>query len=316
MSNPVFNRIDKDIKSGYAGFGSGPRPPESAPSYPPGYDQRQYGPGQYGQPQYGQQRPPGQQTQPGYGAPPPMTPGQLDDMYRQPSAGPVQMGRVTIDDVVMKTATLFGLMLLTAAVSWFMVPVAPGLAGVLLLASIVATLGLGLVIAFKKSVSVPLIVLYAAVEGVLVGTVSRFYEARWDGIVMTAIVATLSVFAGMLIGYRSGFIKVTSKSRRIFSMAILGYFIFALVNLGFAMFGSNEGFGIFARGSMMGILVSLFAVGLASYALAMDFDSIEQAVRSEVPQKYSWLLAHGLIVTVVWLYLEMLRLISHFTSSD
>lgn len=309
MSNPVFNRIDKDIKSGYAGFGSGPRPPQSPQSSRPSYDQPRYGQ-QTGQQQYGQQ------TQPGYGSPPPMTPGQLNDMYRQPSAGPVQMGRVTIDDVVMKTTTLFSIMLLTAAVSWFVVPLDPGLAGVLLLGSIVATLGLGLFIAFKKSISVPLIVTYAAVEGVLVGTVSRFYEARWDGIVMTAVVATLSVFAGMLLGYRSGFIKVTSKSRRIFSMAILGYFIFALVNLGFGMFGANGGFGVFARGSMMGILVSLFAVGLASYALAMDFDSIQQAVRSEVPQKYSWLLAHGLIVTLVWLYLEMLRLISQFSGND
>lgn len=314
MSNPVFNRIDKDIRSGYAGFGSGPHPPQNPQNSPPGYDQPRYGQ-QSGQQQHGQPHY-GQQTRPGDGPPPPMTPGQLNDMYRQPSAGPVQMGRVTIDDVVMKTTTLFSIMLLTAAVSWFMVPVDPGLAGVLLLGSIVGTLGLGLFIAFKKSISVPLIVTYAAVEGVLVGTVSRFYEARWDGIVMTAVVATLSVFAGMLLGYRSGFIKVTSKSRRIFSMAILGYFIFALVNLGFGMFGANGGFGIFARGSTMGILVSLLAVGLASYALAMDFDSIQQAVRSEVPQKYSWLLAHGLIVTLVWLYLEMLRLISQFSGND
>ena len=245
-----------------------------------------------------------------------MSPDQLNELYQQPSASSVSMGRVTVDDVVMKSATLFTLMLITAVASWFMLPVAPTAAFGMMIGSIAATLVLGLVIAFKKTVSVPLIVLYAAFEGVLVGTVSRLYEARWGGIVMTAVVATLSVFAGMLLGYRSGFIKVTSKSRRIFGMAIMGYIIFALVNLGFAMFGANQGFGIFARGSMMGILISVFAVGLASYSLAMDFDSIESAVAAQAPQKYSWLLAHGLIVTLVWLYLEILRLISHFTSSD
>lgn len=306
MSNPVFDRIDKDIRSGYAGFGSGPgqggrAAQSSGPgSTPPGYP-------------------------PGYGAPPPasyqqysdqLSPQQLDAMYQSPSAGPVATGRMTVDDVVMKGATLFGLLLVTAIASWFLVPVAPGVAGVLLLGSVVATLGLGLFIAFKKTVSVPLIVSYALVEGVLVGTVSRFYEARWSGIVTTAVLATLSVFAGMFIGWKSGFIKVTSKSRRIFSMAIMGYLIFALVNFVVAMFGGNQGFGIFARGSTMGILISVLAVGLASYALAMDFDSIDRAVAAQVPQKYSWLLAHGLIVTLVWLYLEILRLISHFSSSD
>lgn len=305
MSNPVFDRIEKDARAGYAGFGS-PRGSQGAADSRPGYPAPSgystppgYPPPQYGQTSHGQ-----------------MSPEQLDELYQRPAAGPVSMGRVTVEDVVMKTATLFALMLLTAAASWFMLPVAPGLAGIALLGSIVATLALGFVIALKKTISVPLIVVYALLEGVLVGTVSRLYETRWNGIVPIAIVATLSVFAGMLVGYRSGIIKVTSKSRRIASMAIMGYLIFMLVNLVVAMFGGNQGFGIFARGSMMGILISVFAVGLASYALAMDFDSIESAVRAQMPEKYSWLLAHGLIVTLVWLYLEILRLLSHFQSSD
>lgn len=291
MSNPVFDRINDGIrKGGYASFE--PRGRQAAP-----------GTGQ-GQPQYGQY------------APQDIDPRGLDDMYNQPSAGPVQMGRVTVDDVVMKGLGLFGLLLVTAGITGFVMPV--GLAATLILPAILVTLVLGLVIAFKKSVSVPLIVTYAALEGVLVGGVSRIYGNMFgQGVVTTAIVATLSVFVAMFAGWKMGFIKVTDKSRRIFGMAILGYMIFALANLAAAwIFGANSGWGFFGFGSGMSILVSVVAVGLASYSLAMDFDSIDRAVAAGLPQKYSWLLAHGLIVTVVWLYLEILRLVAQLQGRD
>ena len=223
------------------------------------------------------------------------------------------MGRVTVDDVVVKAGVLFGIMLLVAAGSWFYVGTNPMAAGPMLLGGIVVTLVLGLVIAVKKTISVPLIVAYAAIEGVLVGSISQVYAARWDGVVTTAIIATLSVFVAMFAGWKFGIVKVTSRSRRIFSLAIFGYLIFAVANLVAAWaFGANSGWGFFGFGSGMSILVSLFAVGLASYSLAMDFDSIDRAVAAQLPQKYSWLLAHGLLVTVVWLYLELLRLIAQF----
>lgn len=285
MSNPVFDRID-DVsrKGGYATFGGG----RSSQS-------------QHGQPQ----------SAPQYGqyAPQNLDARHLDDMYNAPSAGPVQMGRVTVDDVVMKGLMLFGIMLVTAGAVAFVVP---ALAPVLVLPAILATLGLGLFIAFKKSISVPLIVGYAFFQGVLVGAVSVAYGSRFgQGVVTTAIVASLSVFIAMFAGWKFGIVKVTSKSRRIFTLAIFGYMIFALANFVAAWaFGANSGWGFFGFGSGMSILVSVFAVGLASYSLAMDFDSIDRAVAAQLPEKYSWLLAHGLLVTVVWLYLEILRLVA------
>lgn len=275
-SNPAFNRIEKDAQSGYAGFGgqgySSPSPMSAQPNMAE------------------------------------MTPQQLQDLYNQPAAGPVDTRRVTMDDVIMKTLGLFTIVLVTGAVGWTVASANPGLGFALWMGGMIGTLVLGLVIAFKKTLSVPLIIAYAAVEGLFVGAVSQFFNSQpgWEGIVGQAVLATLSVFVGMFLAYKFGLIKVTAKFRRMMTMAIIGYAIFAVVNFIYAMV-TNTPFGIGGTG-MLGIGISVFAVGLASFSLALDFDSIEQAIRTGAPAKYSWLLAHGLIVTLVWLYIEFLRL--------
>lgn len=285
-SNPVFNRIEQEAARGYAGFRDrGSQPPMPVPGAP-GSDR--------------------------------MSERQLEEMYQRPSATPVQAGRVTLDDVVMKTLGLFTVLLVFAAVGWALLP---QLGFLLVMGGIALTLVLGLVIAFKKTISVPLIVTYAVVEGLLVGSVSHAYSLMFDdpgltdpfrGIVAQAVLATLSVFAGMLLAYKTGLIKVTAKFRRMLTMAVLGYMIFAVVNFGYALVTSTP-FGIGGSGAL-GVGISLFAIGLASLSLALDFDSIEQAIGAGAPQKYSWLLAHGLIVTLVWLYLEILRLLGRLRS--
>ncbi|MBC7558150.1 MAG: Bax inhibitor-1/YccA family protein [Dermatophilaceae bacterium] len=279
MANPVFDRLNKQISKGdYAGFGGG-----SATS-----------------------------RQSGGGVQDSLNSQQLQDLYNQPSAGAVQMRRVTLDDVVMKTLGLFSTMVLVAAATWFYVSGLPSTSPApmaLMLAGMLGGLGIGLVIAFKKTISVPLIVLYAVLEGVLVGAISQVFERQMPGIVSTAVIATLCTFAGMLLGYKTGLIKVTDKSRRIFGMAIMGYLLFGLVNLVAAFMGVGSGFGFGGTGPL-GIAISVLGVGLASYSLAIDFDSVDRAVNAQLPEKYSWLLAHGFIVTLVWLYLEILRLLA------
>jgi len=113
----------------------------------------------------------------------------------------------------------------------------------------------------------------------------------------------------MFLGWKFNIIRVTDRSRRIFGMAILGYLLFSLVNVVVSFMGVGSGFGIGGKG-ILGIGISVLGVGLASYSLAIDFDSIDRAVAAQLPEKYSWLLAHGLIVTLVWLYLEILRLLA------
>ena len=277
MANPVFDRLDKQItKGGYAGFGAGPAPAR---------------------------------TSGGAGVQDSLNSQQLQDLYNQPSAGPVQTGRVTLDDVVMKTLGLFSIVVLVGAVSWFAVAGNDKLGLPLMLGGMFGGLAVGLVIAFKKTISVPLIVLYAVLEGVLVGAISSVFERMWPGIVTTAVIATVSTFAGMFLAWKFGIIKVTDKSRRIFGMAIMGYLLFSLVNVAASFMGVGDGWG-FGGSGPMGIAISVLGVGLASYSLAIDFDSVDRAVAAQLPEKYSWLLAHGLIVTLVWLYLEILRLLA------
>lgn len=274
-SNPAFNRIEKDARSGYAGFG--------------------------GQPQQ-------QAMSASYAAQDAMTADQLQEMYNSQSAGPVQTRRVTMDDVIMKTLGLFAIVLITGAIGWVVSANNEAAGFGLLMGGMIGTLVLGLVIAFKKTLSVPLIIGYAVLEGFFVGAVSEFFNSYpgWEGIVPQAVLATLSTFVGMFLAYKFGLIKVTAKFRRIMTMAIIGYALFSVVNFIYAIV-TNTQFGIGGTGAL-GIGISIFAVGLASFSLALDFDAIEGAIRTGAPQKYSWLLAHGLIVTLVWLYIEFLRL--------
>lgn len=274
-NNPVFSRIDKQISQGrYAGFGQAQR---SAAR--------------------------------GAGVQDTMSADQLQDLYNQQSAGRVQMGRLTLDDVVMKTLALFSIVVVVAAASWYAVAQTPSLALPLWIGGMVGILVLGFVIAMKKTISPPLILLYAALEGAFVGAISQVFNTAYPGVVTTAVIATLSVFAGMFVAWKVGIIKVTDRSRRIFGMAIIGYLMFSLVNLVAAFMGVGGGWGIGGNG-MLGIGISIFAVGLASYSLAINFDTIDRAVAAELPERYSWLLGHGLIVSLVWLYLELLRLLA------
>ena len=281
-SNPAFNRIEKDAQDGYAGFG---------------------GPGASA----------AQQSAAAQAATAGMSAQQLQDLYNQPSAGPVDTRRVTMDDVIMKTLSLFAIGLVTAAGGWAVAANNPAAGSAIWIGGMIGTLVLGLVIAFKKTLSVPLILLYAVVEGLFMGAVSQFFNEEWPGIVGQAVLATLATFAGMFLAYKFGLIKVTAKFRRIMTMMIFGYVIFAIVNFIFAVVWSDSPFGFGGSGGW-GIAISIFAVGLASFTLALDFDSIEGAIRTGAPQKYSWLLAHGLIVTLVWLYIEFLRLFARLRS--
>jgi uncharacterized YccA/Bax inhibitor family protein len=277
-TNPVFTRIDKQIKAGdYAGFD---RPPTAS---------RMGG---------------------GAGIQDSLNPGQLQDLYNQPSAGPVQMGRVTLDDVVMKTLGLFAIVLVVAASSWIVVGGNPALSVPMMLAGALGGLVIGMVIVAKKVISVPLIVLYAVLEGALVGSISSVFEQAYPGVVETAVIATTATFAGMFLGWKVGLIKVTDRSRRIFGMALMGYVLFSLVNLVASFMNVGAGWGFGGQSSLLGIGISVLGVGMASYSLAINFDSIDRAVAAQMPEKYSWLLAFGLIVTLVWLYLEILRLLA------
>ncbi|MFI2705093.1 Bax inhibitor-1/YccA family protein [Cellulosimicrobium composti] len=231
----------------------------------------------------------------------------LNQMYDAPSATTADTKRLTYDDVIMKTGGLLALLVVVGAATWV---VAPGIWPI----GAVVGLVLGLVNAFKRNPSPLLITLYTVAQGVFLGGISAFYESFYDGVVPSAVVATVATFAAALFLFKSGKVRVTPKFTRWLLIAMVGYLAFSLVNVGLILFGVLDGWGL--RGGTLGIVISLVAVGLAAASLIVDFDSIKRGVEGGVPAKFAWSAAFGLLVTLVWLYLEFLRLFAILQSSD
>ena len=332
MSNPFFSRSTAFQEGGRV---AGLAPTQTPNGYPtmPGYQAGQYGqqPNQYGQQatgyeqQYGSYGPYGQSTNQygqtaGYGQVSPEQMAGLEAQYQAPSATNVDMRRMTYDDVIIRTAGMFAIILATGAISWNLVTsideATLGLGVMAMLAGLVGSLILGLVNSFKRKPSPALILAYAAFEGLLLGGFSGFMEARYEGIVVQAVLATLATFGAMLAAYSYGGFRVQGRFRRVVVVATLGYGIFCLINLGLSMTGAVGGaWGLRSMtimGIPLGVPLGILAVILASFFLAIDFESIENGVRNGLPQRYAWAGAFGLVVTIVWLYVEFLRLLSYF----
>ena len=217
---------------------------------------------------------------------------------------PTATRSMTYEDVIARTASVFAVLVLVGVVGWRYGPTYPALLWVGLLGGLV----LGLVNAFKREPSAPLILVYGAFEGLFLGAISAIYDAQWNGIALQAVLATAATFTATLLLFRSGKVRVTPKFTRWLIIAISGYAIFSLVNLVLVWTGALDGWGL--RSGGWGILIGLFAVGLAAASLIVDFDSIARGVRGGAPVKFAWSAAFGLVVTLVWLYLEFLRLLA------
>ena len=239
----------------------------------------------------------------GFNEAPPVPGQQLEDMYNAPAATGAQTGRMTIDDVVVKTGLMFAVLVPLAGLNFFLK------SPLLTFGGLIAGLVLGLIVSFKQSTNPGLILGYAAAEGLFIGGISAIFEAQWGGIVAQAVLGTLSVFGVALFAYRSGRVRVTPKFQRTVLIALGGYLVFCLVNLGIVAFTDNN-----LRAGWLGVAIGLFAITLAAAFLIMDFDFAEQGVKNGIPERYSWLAAFGLVVTLVWLYLEILRLLSKLRS--
>ena len=296
--NPVFNGKN------FRGATQAPPAPQAYGQGP--YGQNAYGQSQYGQSQYGQ-------TQTGWNpAQQGMTQDQLQDMYNRPAAGPADTGRMTYDDVIMKTAACLGAVVAGAAVT---LVVAEGLAYMLMIVGALGGFVLALVNTFKKQPSPALILAYAGLEGLFLGGLTRILDNMYPGVGLQAVIGTLSVFAVTLVLFKNGKVRATPKAMRFFMIATIGYAVFALINMVMMWTGAvNSPFGL--RTSMeifgipLGVFIGVLAIGLAAFALIMDFTSIEAGVRAGAPQRFSWTAAFGLTVTLVWLYVEIIRLLA------
>lgn len=331
--NPLLNSMTKNVTQGDSRFGRfGAQPQQTSQqaqygqqqtygqygqqSYGQQYDQQGYGQNTYGQPQYGQQAQYGQQPygqqygQPQYGQQ-----AQYGQPYGEADYGvaaptysePIPAGeRLTMNDVMVKTGINLGLVAVGAAVAWN--------APVLMLLGLVGGLVLGLVNSFKKKVSPILVMTYALMEGLLLGGLSAVVDMRYPGVAIQAVLATLVVAGTTLALFANGKLRATPKLNKIFMIGAIGYMAYGLISiLGAGIFGSSlNSFSI--GGIPLGLVVGLFAVALATYSLLLDFTTTSEAVEAGLPERESWRLAFGLTASLVWLYVEILRVLMYLAS--
>lgn len=226
---------------------------------------------------------------------------QLQGMYQQPSATSHDTGRMTVGDTINKTILTLGLVVLGAAAGWA-VPI-------LMLPGALVGFVLGLVNVFKKKPSPALILLYAAAQGLFLGGLSQFLNGLYPGVAIQAVVATFCVAGVTLALYRSGKYRMSPKLNKMFMIAMIGMVVFSLVNMVMMMTGTVDGmFGM--RSGIFGVVIGVIAVLLATYALVSDFTMIEELSRQGAPAIMAWRGAFGLTMTLVWLYLEILRILA------
>ena len=215
----------------------------------------------------------------------------------------VSSQKMTVGGTAIKIAGLFVLLLTGAMIAWN-VDAVKGL----MIPAVFVALGLAIWISFSKKVRPGAVIAYALVEGVFVGTISYFFEQMYPGIVMNAVLGTLTTAGAMFTAYSMGWIRVTSRFSKVMTFALIGYAGFGLVNLIVGMFTNSA--GIYS--SQFGWVAGLIGVGLAAFTLNLDFEDISQGAAQGLPREYEWRAAFGLLVTMVWLYLEILRLLAIF----
>lgn len=225
---------------------------------------------------------------------------------------------MTIDDVVTKTGMTLGVLSVVAVISYFLVSSNVGLAMPFTLVGAFGGLALVLIATFGRKQDSPAIVLsYAALEGLFLGAFSFVLAnftvggANAGAMIGQAILGTLGVFFGMLVVYKTGAIRVTPKFTRMLTAALIGALVLMLGNLVISMFGSHDG-GPLRNGGTIAIIFSLVMIVIAAFSFLSDFDTADQMIRAGAPEKAAWGVALGLTVTLVWLYTEVLRLLSYF----
>jgi uncharacterized YccA/Bax inhibitor family protein len=229
-------------------------------------------------------------------------------------------GAMSLNGTVNKTAMLLVLTLVGALFTWsqFSAAQAAGNPGAVLPYVWGGAIGgfiVAMITVFKKTWAPVTGPLYAVLQGLFLGAVSAMFELRFPGIVMQAVGLTFGTMAALLMAYRSGLIKVTENFKLGIVAATGGIALLYLVNIGMRLFGF-DGMGFIHESSLIGIAFSGFVVVIAALNLVLDFDFIEKGVEQGAPKYMEWYAAFGLLVTLIWLYLEMLRLLSKLQSRN
>ena len=326
MANPVMNSIVKDWST-----------QQTTPAgYPemPGY---QPASAQAHNPYVGETNPYGAQQgvdysgQPIYGAPqgnPTAHPApsgyeeqmaSYEAMMNAPAADAVDRGTMTYDDVVVKSLICFGLLLVGAVAGWMTGIVALSAAMLVAFAACAVTLGLALFIQFSKKVRPGAIVVYSLVEGFVLGALSCAFEMMYPGIVVSAVLATLVVIGVTLGAFTMGFVRNSNTLTRVAGIGSFAFFIYYSLSIllsgtGLVDMTAVRNTPVF--GIPLGVIIGLLAVFIGVLCLVRDFDAVKVGVNAGVPVKYSWLCTFAIMTDVIWIYLEILKILSYFMRRD
>ncbi|GAA3201428.1 Bax inhibitor-1/YccA family protein [Dactylosporangium siamense] len=258
--------------------------------------------GQAARQERSQVQPPSFGAPPGYGYP--------QSGYTAPSA----TRAMTIDDVVVRTVALLGVTGIFGAGAWALLPDTGGVTTLALFGSLIAGLVLGLVISFAQVTNPAVIIPYAALQGVLLGVVSRWYEHAYSGIVIQAVIGTFGIFAIMAVLYKLQILRATPRFTKMVIGALVGVVVLSLANFVFYLFGLNLGlrdYGTEGKVGWLPIVFSLVIIVVAALTFVLDFDAVEQGVRQGLPEKYAWYCSFGILVGLIFLYWEILRMLSY-----
>lgn len=231
----------------------------------------------------------------------------------------VDRGRMTLDTVVQKTGITLALLVVSAALTWLLTgdPANPADAralATLWMGGAFVGLGLGLVLSFKRTASAGLVLAYAVAEGVFIGAMSKYFQAAFGpGVVTGAVLGTVVAVASTLAAYKFFNIQVGSKFRKWVTAVMFGFVAVVLLDFVLGLFGSAIGFNGFGP---LGLLMSFVGLGLGVLMLILDFDFVERGVAAGLPEVESWRAAFGLTVTIVWIYIEILRILAILRGND
>ena len=324
MANPVMNSIVKDwsaqsqTPAGYPTMPGYQPASQQAPNpyggqsnpYATQQDQAYGQQGLYGMPQdqaYGQQGAYADQM------------ASYEAMMNAPAADSVDRGQMTYDDVVVKSLMCFGLLVAGAVVGWMAGVIVPGMALLAALGLCAVTLVLGLFVRFSKKVRPGAIIAYSLIEGFVLGALSFAFETLYPGIVVLAVMATLVVIGVTLAAFSFGFVR---NSKTLTRVAVLGSVAFAIyygVSFLLAVTGTVDMTlvrNITVFGIPLGVIIGVLAVFIGVLCLVRDFDAVKVGVNAGVPVKYSWLCTFAIMTDVIWIYLEILKLLSYFMRRD
>lgn len=290
-SNPVFSRRGFSRDNGYAGFNTAPQAGGAAVGTQ-GNPYAQQGGNPYATNPYAQQ----------------------DVQHGAPPQAPVRTGAMTMDDVVVRTAMTLGTVVVGAILAWALLPVTRTSYGLAVGAALIAFV-LAMVQSFKRKASPALILTYAAFEGVFLGVISEMFNTQWSGAPFQAVLGTMAVSGATLLVYKAGWVRVTARYARIGITIAIAFILVMAVNLLLVVFGVAEDGGLRSMGPL-GAIVGILAIVLGAFFLTLDFKQIEDGIAYGAPREESWLAAFGLTMTLVWIYIEMLRLVAIFSGDD